>query len=548
MFDLAKCGRYQELSEMLKADPRGLVEAIDADGHTLLHWAALADEHQFLKSLLAAADFLDARNKLDWVNKQSDKTRQTAAMWAVIQGNVKSLGLLKWAGASLTVVDSLKASLPILAIQHHRLEILVLLAKWGGLGDKDNNGCGLPHWAAYKGDVDSLRLLHLWVGQDMRGADCEGMTPLHRAASIGADAAVRFLVKNCYVDPAAVNHANETAADLSRRIGNFKVALFLDKFTDEKQGAGKFVEDGGRSEVQVKKIVEDKDSVESMFKWILPSIYVCVMALCLVVQLIELKSISVVFLVCVPISLSLFGYLVKGDSGRRDKRRVGQTAIEELQSQLDRIASGAATDFEEKNDINQICLTCMDWKGPRSKHCSTCDACVDNFDHHCVWLNNCVAKKNHRLFVLMLYATSIGQLAHFYLTYTSIEGDGWLYPVIGSFSTKPLLFICMCLHVCLTPFIGLLALFHTRVIALNMNTNESHNMHKYSHFWRKLEGVPNADPTAVEFVNPFDQGIVTNCYNFWTAREDNSGLSNSKVKYIELKPVGKCCDSHSHQH
>ena len=36
----------------------------------------------------------------------------------------------------------------------------------------------------------------------------------------------------------------------------------------------------------------------------------------------------------------------------------------------------------------------------KTKHCKLCEGCVNGFDHHCMWVDNCVGYKNHRIFVL----------------------------------------------------------------------------------------------------------------------------------------------------
>ena len=37
-----------------------------------------------------------------------------------------------------------------------------------------------------------------------------------------------------------------------------------------------------------------------------------------------------------------------------------------------------------------------------SKHRRSCDKCVDSFDHHCRWLNNCVGHKNYVTFISLM--------------------------------------------------------------------------------------------------------------------------------------------------
>lgn len=49
-----------------------------------------------------------------------------------------------------------------------------------------------------------------------------------------------------------------------------------------------------------------------------------------------------------------------------------------------------------------LCPDCQVVRTDRSRHCSFCGHCVERFDHHCPWINNCVGTANHGVFTLFL--------------------------------------------------------------------------------------------------------------------------------------------------
>lgn len=54
------------------------------------------------------------------------------------------------------------------------------------------------------------------------------------------------------------------------------------------------------------------------------------------------------------------------------------------------------------DNSSNICVKCIRIKKPNTIHCVVCDLCIDDWDHHCFWLNACINKNNIKKFVIFI--------------------------------------------------------------------------------------------------------------------------------------------------
>jgi len=134
------------------------------------------------------------------------------------------------------------------------------------------------------------------------------------------------------------------------------------------------------------------------------------------------------------------------------------------------------------------CETCRFYRPPRCSHCSVCNTCVEVFDHHCPWVDNCIGRRNYRYFYFFIFLLSIhiltiiGFTAVFIVQHRDKSIDKIIAPVI----------ILVIAALASFPVLGL-TIFHTGLVAMGRTTNE------------QVTGK------FVSGHNPFDLGCWNNC-------------------------------------
>jgi ankyrin repeat protein len=171
--------------------------------------------------------------------------------------------------------------------------------------------------------------------------------------------------------------------------------------------------------------------------------------------------------------------------------------------------------LEAKNEppLPSLCETCLGDRPIRTKHCSKCERCIEDAQHHCSVLNICVGKNTRGTFVAFLASAIITLLI--WLTF-AIPYMGFIVPdeitlnwwnVYATFRVFADLNCALTILTILALSAFFYAIFmlgiHIKLIALNLTAYESAHWERY-----------NMVDEKGEFYNPNDKGISQNFRDF----------------------------------
>jgi ankyrin repeat protein len=135
---------YNKVREIVEKEDPDFVQRIDKEGHTFLHWAALAGNNDLIEYLLDKGVPLNEHSHNDYGPRPIH--------WACVHGNVKTIDLFLEKGVAIDTTDLNGCTPLIVSAQYGQsLSISYLLQKGANKFHVDINGDTALHWAAFKG-------------------------------------------------------------------------------------------------------------------------------------------------------------------------------------------------------------------------------------------------------------------------------------------------------------------------------------------------------------------------------------------------------------
>lgn len=462
VFHLVTEEKIEELTAYILSEDNEIWNLKRGEDLTILHNACAID-----KTNMAEVIIIQTKNRLqltkdsslteeeksenieifkNFINAKTQGDNQTALHYASFRGNIKIIKLL--------------------------------IENYADINALSSNGYNMIHKAAQGNKPSAIVYFNKKYNMDLASTDENKMNALHLSAANGMDNSVIFLL-SLGLDPNIQDKFGYTALHYAVKKGHIRIIKKLlqkgaDRNIQEKKNKKTPVM-MGKNKPEIVEIFRKKGICEKLFfkpdisqktlcsnKNMIFFIVLHLLIFSLVFFIIfpdfESLPFSISYLVISGIVFLLYFILSFSDPGKMVRQYKDLLSIVEI-----------------GEEVENFCPYCLVKKTYRSLHCLICQKCVDDFDHHCFWVGNCIGKNNYTLFFIFLVYIllntlfNVGINIYFLIaelrdddkSYTfpkPIKGLNFLYQVWTRISVS----IC-CFVICILFFIPLFSLFRMQL-------------------------------------------------------------------------------------
>ena len=389
IFDSISLNNIQKITQYILNKDIKIWEIKKAENLTILHNACAIDKTEVIITIVEKVKVrlgLDNKNNLspeeksqnekifkDFINAKTDGDNQTALHYASFRGNIKIIKFLLSNCAEINALTNIGYNMIHKAAMGNKPSAIIYFNKKYNMSleDTDENQMNALHLAV-RNNMENSVIFLLSLGLDPNLKDKDGNTALHYAVRKGQIRIIKKLLQRG-ADKNILDFKNKTPEMLGKN--NPEIAeIFRKKGICEKLFF--------KPDISKKTLCSNKN----MILFIVLHIVIIVLIFFLILPYFDSNIFSIVYILESLSVFTLYTILSFSNPGR-----------------LINIEYNDLLDIVEKgNEAEDFCPYCLVKNKFRSKHCLVCQKCIEEFDHHCFWVGNCIGKKNYTLFFVFL--------------------------------------------------------------------------------------------------------------------------------------------------
>ena len=418
VFNLISQEKIEELKNYILNEDNKVWTVKKIEGITLLHNACILDKTNAIETIInqtknrlhlsSKDDSLSQEEKSenekifkDFINAKTDGDNLTALHYASFRGNIKVIKLLIENFAEINALSSHGLNMIHKAAQGNKPSAIIYFNKKYNMDLKDleENHMNALHLATISG-MDNSVIFLLSLGLDPNIQDKFGYTALHYAVKYNQNRIIKKLLQKGADRDIKEKKTKKTPVMMAKNKPDI-LEIFRKKGVCEKLFF--------KPDISQKAFCSNKN----MILFVTLHLLIIFLVFFILIPYFNDTYFSISYLIISGLVFGLYIILSFSNPGEMKNRQYRDI--------LDIVEKG--------EEAENFCPYCLVKQKFRSLHCLVCQKCVDEFDHHCFWVGNCIGKNNYTLFFVFLVYILLNTLFNigvniYYLANEMIEEYG----------------------------------------------------------------------------------------------------------------------------